>query len=143
MNKPVLALALAGALVPALAAAEIFRCQGPGSAVSYQQMPCEDSALGGPAGIASEYPAPNLRERERIFEQEAAMYKRLEAERDRLTHLAAVRAASAPAAAPEAPAEPVYYPVYAVGLPALPAYRVNRWPHTRGASGIPRMNPRP
>jgi len=114
MTRSILAISMLALLGPSLASAEIFRCQTSGSAVSYQQMPCDDKALGGPANIASEYPPVNARERERIFEQEAAMYKRLEAERDRLAQLAVVRAAAQPA--PQPPADEsvgtVYYPVY-------------------------------
>ena len=114
MTRSILAISMLAMLGPPLASAEIFRCQSSGSAVSYQQMPCDEKALGGPSNIASEYPPVNARERERIFEQEAAMYKRLEAERDRLAQLAVVRAAAQPAPPPPADesAGTFYYPAY-------------------------------
>jgi hypothetical protein len=131
MNRTTLAISLVALLIPSWASAEIFRCQASGGAVSYQQMPCDDKAVGGPANIASEYPPVNARERERVFEQEAAMYKRLEAERDRLAQLAAVRAAAQPA--PQAPADEsagtVYYPAY--GPLSMRRYLV------RGSRGTP------
>jgi hypothetical protein len=62
--------------VPAVAANEIYRCQAPGAAVSYQQQPCEDRALGEIAPIAALYP-DHTAERDRLMAREAAMDARL------------------------------------------------------------------
>jgi uncharacterized protein DUF4124 len=84
--------ALLLALPPCVAAGEIVRCVEAGQ-VTYQDAPCGVSSVGRPAGIASEYPPPNVAERNRLFEREAAMYRRLEARRDRELQEEALRTA--------------------------------------------------
>jgi hypothetical protein len=64
-------------------AQEIVRCKAAGGGVTYQQTPCPDRWEETRTGIASEYPAPNVVERDRLFEREAALLRRLEARRDR------------------------------------------------------------
>ena len=119
MKRVLAATLLLGIALPSPASAEIFRCRSPDGAVSYQQLPCEEGSVGGASPIATDYPPVNTAERDRLFEREAAMYKRLEARRDRELQEAAIRAASAPAAAP-APSEPVYVPVWFVPRRAHP-----------------------
>jgi len=86
--------ALLLALPPCAGAAEIVRCVEAGQ-VTYQDAPCGGSSIGRPAGIANDYPPPNVQERNRLFEREAAMYRRLEARRDREVQEEAVRTARA------------------------------------------------
>jgi hypothetical protein len=114
---------LPACLSPALASADIYRCQSP-SGTAYQQVPCGDEASGGLAGIASEYPPANLAERERLFQREEAMYKRLEAQRERLAQEAIARQVSAKAS-PQPADEAASAPVFIVGQP------IRRWhrPH--------------
>lgn len=78
-----LLIAAASLAVPARAAAEIIRCVDAGGAVTYQQVDCPESSKPERTAIPTEFPAPNTVERERLFEREAALYKRLEARRDR------------------------------------------------------------
>ena len=84
--------ALLLALPPCAVAGEIVRCVEAGQ-VTYQDAPCSGSSVGRPAGIAAEYPPPNVQERNRLFEREAAMYRRLEARRDREVQEEALRTA--------------------------------------------------
>ena len=111
------------ATTPALAG-DIIRCVSSSGAVTYQQVPCPEAAREQATGIANDYPPVNLAERERIFAREAEMYRRLEAERERLSREASLRevraeaqarAREAEAAAAAIPAEPYY-----VAWPARP-----------------------
>jgi hypothetical protein len=120
------ALALA---IPALASAEIFRCQARNGTTTYQQAPCDDDAVGGIAAIAAEYPPVNTAERERILAREAALEKRLEARRDRELQEAALRVRMAE----RAPAEPLVVQQPSVGF----VYVVPRAPHRRHAPRAP------
>lgn len=86
------ALGLSGA---ASAAPEIIRCVGAGGGVTYQQVPCPESSTPERVAIPTEYPAPNVAERERILEREAALNRRLEARRDRELQEAQMREARA------------------------------------------------
>jgi hypothetical protein len=79
--------------LPAPVVAEIVRCAGTDGRVTYQQIPCE-SGSEARVGIPNDYPAPNSAERDRLLAREAALDRRLEAERDRWQHDAALRAAS-------------------------------------------------
>ena len=124
MKRFLLAVAVSGLALPAFAANDIFRCQTRQGGVSYQQGPCEDDSLGGPSGIAAEYPPVNTAERDRIFEREAAMYQRLEAQRERLSKEAMVRTATA-APAPEPAVEMI--PVIVGARPYRPWNRVHSY----------------
>jgi hypothetical protein len=91
------------------ASAQIVRCTAPNGGVTYQQTPCEGRD-GRVINVPTKYPAPNLAERDRLLAREAALERRLEAQRDResrewMTRLA-VLASSNP---PPAPAEPQYF----------------------------------
>jgi hypothetical protein len=74
-------------------AGEIVRCKGAGGSVTYQQIPCGSDTSEQRVGVASEYPPPNQAERDRLLAREAALDRRLEAERDRWQQDAALRAA--------------------------------------------------
>ena len=74
-------------------AADIVRCVGLNGAVTYQQAPCPESTSETLVGIPTEYPAPNLAERDRLLAREADLYKRLEARREREANEAALREA--------------------------------------------------
>jgi hypothetical protein len=111
-------------------AADIVRCIAPNGAVTYQQVACPEASREQVAGIASEYPAPNLAERERLLAKEQEMYRRLEAQRDRDTQVemarqaraaAEARAMAEAAAAAANAAEPYYvaWPSY----PVRPSHR--------------------
>jgi hypothetical protein len=125
------------AFAPVAFAGDIVRCVARDGAVTYQQVSCPESSREKVAGIASEYPPPNLNERERLLAKEQEMYRRLEAQRDRDTQIemarqarAAVEAraqAEAAAAAAAATAEPYY-----VGWPARPARPVHHHAGQRG-----------
>lgn len=123
------ALALAGA--PAFGS-EVFRCTVGGS-VTYQELPCVESAREEKLGLPSSFPEVNTARRDELLAREAALDKRLEAERERLSRekIASVQAAAQVAAAralAAPPVEPVYYP-------ALPYWR----PHV--AHAAPRRAP--
>src|SRR6185436_12414781 len=92
MRRVHLASLMLGLALPATAAAEIVRCAAPDGRVTYQQIPCE-SGTEARVGIPSEYPAPNSTERDRLLAREAALDRRLEAERERWQQDAALRAA--------------------------------------------------
>ena len=114
---------------PVLAADDIFRCVGAGGAISYQQMPCE--AAGGVARVPTEFPPANSAERERIFQREADMYRRLEAQRDRqLAETIARNAREEQAAALERErlAAAAQAPTYAVAYPYWRPRAVHRVP---------------
>lgn len=83
--------AIAGALVVPAASAAVFKCRGGDGTLTYQQLPCASGEEALPPGIGSEFPAPNVIERERLLLREADLYKRLEAERDRLSAEAIAR----------------------------------------------------
>jgi hypothetical protein len=81
-----LTLAIAAASLAAqgvVAAQDIVRCKDARGAVTYQPAPCPDRTEESRPRIASDFPAPNVAESQRIFEREAALDKRLEARRDR------------------------------------------------------------
>lgn len=88
-----------GGLICCLAATaapgEIVRCAGPDGRISYQETPCPESTVEKRVGIPTEYPAPNIAERDRIFAREAALDRRLEARRDRELQEAMAREARA------------------------------------------------
>jgi len=96
-----LAAFLSLALHPARA--EIFRCTSPAGAVTYQQDPCDAMERGKKIDVPASYPTPDSAERERLLAREAALDRRLEAERDRWNREALAQAMQpAPAPAPEA-----------------------------------------
>ena len=113
-------------------AGDIVRCVSASGTVTYQQVACPEAAREQVTGITNEYPPVNMAERERIFAREAEMYRRLEAERERLSREAAMREARAATEArareAEAAAAAATEPYY-VAWPARPARPVH---HQRG-----------
>jgi Skp family chaperone for outer membrane proteins len=123
------ALVLGAAALPARAA--IFRCTAPSGEVTYQQAPCaqtEDARL---LDVPESYPAANPSERERLFAREAALDRRLEAQRERESREATARAAAEAAAAP--PPAPQAEPQIAWILPPFLA----RHRHAFARHGMP------
>ena len=86
--------ALVLATVLPAAAADIYRCASPGG-VTYQELPCPDKAIEQRANVPTDFPAPNIEERNRLFQREADLYKRLEARRDREVQELVLRDAAA------------------------------------------------
>ena len=106
------------ALVPFVqcAAADIYRCASPRGAVSYQELPCHGE--GGKTDLPTNFPEVNLAARETLLQREAALERRLEAERERLSREEMTRiTARAQVAAAEATARPVPEPVYIATWP--------------------------
>lgn len=134
-------------VVPLSAGAEIVRCVEAGT-VTYQDSPCTGSSTRQPANIPSEYPAPNLAERNRLLDREAAMYRRLEARRDRelQEHLARTALQQREAevemmariAASEPPVYGIAYPYWQPAFSSSPARGVGA---IRGAPRVPRPTP--
>ena len=81
--RPILLVLATFGVVPLGVAADIVRCRDAGGAITYQPAPCPDRTEESRTGIPDAYPEPNRAERQRIFEREAALDKRLEARRDR------------------------------------------------------------
>lgn len=114
-------IAAASIAVPAGAAAQIVRCVDAAGGVTYQQVACPESSTPERTAIPIEFPAPNTIERERLFEREAALYKRLEARRDRELQESQMREARAEreaererlAAMIAAQSQPQYFVLYA------------------------------
>jgi hypothetical protein len=96
-------------------AAPIYRCFTSNLGVSYQETPCTPDNDAGALDL-SNFPAVNAAERERIFQREAALDRRLEAERERLSREEMTRiSARAQVAAAEAAYAPAVEPVYYTG----------------------------
>ena len=93
MRSVTLVAACLALAVPLGAAGQIVRCAGPDGRVTYQEVPCVDASAERKVGIPVAYPPPNQAERDRLLAREAALDRRLEAERDRWQHDAALRAA--------------------------------------------------
>ncbi len=83
--------AAAGLAAAPAAFGEVYKCRGADGSLSYQQAPCSPSEQSLASGIASEYPPPNAIERERLLLREAELYRRLEAQRERLSAEAIAR----------------------------------------------------
>lgn len=125
-----LALALAAATLTVQdvsAAQDIVRCKDARGGLTYQPAPCPDRTEESRPGISNDYPAPNIVERDRLFEREAALDKRLEARRDRETMEQQMREARAEREAERerlavlaAVQQPQYYVAYPNPWPAYP-----------------------
>ena len=126
-----LALLVVLALPLSSPAAEIVRCQNPAGGVTYQHAPCPTSSVERPVPIASDFPEPNLQERDRLLAREAELHKRLEARRDREVQEAALREARLAREAElersrVAAAEPQYLLVFP-NRPYRPPHRPRVW----------------
>jgi hypothetical protein len=120
------------ACIAGAASAEVYRCQAR-EGVTYQEVPCPDSAIADKVSIPTAYPDFQA-ERERLAAREAAMDARLlrrleieSAERiardDRIA-----REKEAQAALAIAQAQSQDSPVYVVGRPLYPSHRGPRRP---------------
>lgn len=126
-------LIAAAALSAASASAspDIIRCVGAGGGVTYQQVPCSEASRSEPVAIPTEFPAPNLAERDRLFEREAALDRRLEARRERESREAMIREAREEREAERArlaalaaqAAQPQYVIAYPIRVRPNPAQR--------------------
>ena len=130
-------LALAACLAASgVAAQDIVRCKDVLGAVTYQPAPCPDRTEESRPQIPASYPEPNKAESQRIFERVGALYKRLEARRDRELHEQQMREARAEREAERrhqellaAQAQPQYvvaYPLWRGYRPARPAHHLPR-----------------
>jgi hypothetical protein len=79
------------AAVAGTAHADVFRCTSMAGAVTYQAMPCAADQAMRIVDVPESYPAANTAERDRIFQREAALDRRLEAERERQTRVTIAR----------------------------------------------------
>jgi len=77
------ALACGLAALAGAAHADVFRCTSATGAVTYQEVPCAADQAVRLVDVPERYPAANLAERDRLFQREAALDRRLEAERER------------------------------------------------------------
>jgi hypothetical protein len=93
----------------AAASAEIFRCTAPDGAVTYQQIPCPSASSERPVDVPASYPGFDPAERERLFDREAALDRRLEARRERESREAIAAQASRAQQAKAQASEPAYF----------------------------------
>ncbi|QJR13070.1 hypothetical protein DSM104443_04164 [Usitatibacter rugosus] len=114
-----LAGTISALFAPAVPAA-VYKCRDSGGSLTYQEFPCPGADQTLKSDIASDYPAPNVVERERLLLREQELYKRLEAQRDRLSAEAVARI-TRPDPEPVPVSEPsVYWPAFGGAL---------RWPN--------------
>ena len=99
-------------------ATEIFRCSTAKGGVAYQEFPCAPDAQAASFQVPSAYPEVNAAAREQLLRREAALDRRLEAARERLSREEMTRTA----ARAQAPANE---PAYVIAWPA-------RIPHAMG-----------
>jgi hypothetical protein len=129
-----IAAAIAIAATFDCSAAPIRRCFTANLGVSYQEDPCTPGNDAGELEL-SNFPQVNAAARERLMQREAALDRRLEAERERLSREEMTRiSARAQVAAAQAAAVPAFEPAYyAAGWPIVRA---------RAPFGGPRNRPR-
>lgn len=110
--------------------AAVYKCRDANGSLTYQELPCAGADEALKNAIATEFPPPNAIERERTLLREAELYRRLEAQRDRLSAESIARLSRPePVPIPVEPASAVYWPAWSS------AYGV-RWPqrpHPRNA----------
>lgn len=105
------------------AAAEIYRCTAKGGTVTYQQFPCSASEGVTVLDLPASFPPVDGEARQRLFEREAALDRRLEAQRERDTREAVARAMQPPAPQIIVPEEPQF-------IWALPRFPFHHRAHT-------------
>jgi len=126
---------LAAAVCVALpAGAAIFRCTAADGSVSYQEAECAPTDKSRVMDVPAQYPGADPAERQRLFEREAALDRRLEAQRERDSREAVARAMQPPEQPIPAAADEGY-PLFVGGTPVF--QRPNHHPHR------PVRNPRP
>ena len=118
-------IVLATAAMPVLA---IHKCRAPDGSLTYQEVPCPGNYEALEARLPTQFPQPDVAESERTLQREAALDRRLEAQRDRLSAEAIARISRVDAA--PVPAEPT-------GTAWWPA-----WPLVRPATHRPHRAPR-
>ena len=128
MRRALARTALAAAVLSAAPALAVYKCRAPEGSLTYQELPCAGSEQALEARIPSDFPVPNLAERDRTLQREAALDRRLEAQRDRLTAESIARISRPePVAAPVEPAAVVWWPA------AYPTLRGIHRPQPRNA----------
>jgi hypothetical protein len=120
------------------ASAAIFRCTAAGGAVSYQEIACPATDSERVVDVPAQYPSADPTERARLFEREAALDRRLEAQRERdsreaVAHAMQPPAQPIPAAAPED--APLVW-----GIPF--SQRGQRFPHPHPHRNVRPFDPR-
>jgi hypothetical protein len=90
------------ALAPAVHA-EVFRCTSAAGAVTYQEIPCAGDQAVRIVDVPASFPAADAAGRDRLFQREAALDRRLEAERERLTRETIARISQPPVGEAQAP----------------------------------------
>jgi hypothetical protein len=124
--KLLIAITVAGLAASACldaGAAEIFRCSTPSGSIAYQQFPCAPNNDAGKVDVPSAYPDVDVAARDRLFQREAGVDQRLEAQRDRLSREEMTRmVARAQVAAAEAAAA-ITQPAGAIFITRATRYR--------------------
>jgi len=131
------ALAAAAVLLATPAGAAIFRCTAADGSVSYQEMECGAAEKSRVMELPAQYPSADPAERQRLFDREAALDRRLEAQRERDSREAVARAMQPPEQPIPASADEGY-PLYWGGAPLF--QRPHPHPHTP-KNPRPRVNP--
>jgi hypothetical protein len=110
------AMLIAAALLALPAGAAIFRCTATDGSVSYQEAECPVADKSRVMDLPSQYPSADPTDRQRLFEREAALDRRLEAQRERDSREEVARAMQPPAQ-PIPAAGDEGYPTYWGGVP--------------------------
>ena len=121
------ALIAAAALAATPASAAIFRCTAADGSVSYQETECSAADQSHVMDVPTQYPTADPAERARLFEREAALDRRLEAQRERDSREAVTRAMQPPEQ--PIPAADEGYPLYWGGWGAPLFQRPHPAPH--------------
>jgi hypothetical protein len=122
-------LIAAAALLATPAGAAIFRCTAADGSVSYQEMECGAAEKSRVMDLPAQYPSADPTERQRLFEREAALDRRLEAQRERDSREAVARSMQPPEQPIPASAEDEGYPLYWGGWGAPLFQRPHPAPH--------------
>ena len=137
--KTTIPLLLLAAAPVCASGSEVYRCAAGGS-VSYQEFPCTADAREVKIALPQSFPEVNAASRGELLAREAALDKRLEAERDRLSREEIARKqAAAQVAAAQALAAPPAEPVYYAAIPYRPyGYGYGYGPGRNPARPMPR-----
>jgi hypothetical protein len=132
------AILVAAACVALPAGAAIFRCTAADGSVSYQEIECAATDKSRVMDVPTQYPNTDTAERQRLFEREAALDRRLEAQRERDSR-EAVAHAMQPPEQPIPTAADEGYPLAWGGVPVF--QRSNMRPHRPVRNLGPKVNP--
>jgi hypothetical protein len=130
---------VAAAMLAAPAGAAIFRCTAADGAVSYQEAECPAADKSRVMDLPSQYPSTDTAVRQRLFEREAALDRRLEAQRERDSREAVTRAMQPPEQPIPASSSDEGYPIYWGGAPLF--QRPHPRPHLPQRNMRPQVNP--